>query len=212
MTDALAIIRALIKEELRGLTLGDIAEITSVFPHAEDGDAHNYECNVKLRDSELELRKVPIATPHIGLVSTPAVGDLVVLTYIGGDMNRAVITGRLYSDEARPPLHKDNEYRLEVPPKGKTSIHITNEGSLIFTTGKTTMTFLVDDSISIVSEKDLKLEVKGNVELKCTDCKIDASGNVELGSGGSGVITETSHKCYFTGNALVGSKTVKSKD
>jgi hypothetical protein len=212
MTDALAIIRALIQEELRQLPLGDIAEITSVFPHADDGDAHNYECNVKLRGSELELRKVPIATPHIGLVSTPAVGDLVLLTYVGGDVNRAIITGRLYSDNARPPLHKESEFCLEVPPKGKTVFSISKEGDVVLSTGKTMITLHLDDSIEIVSEKDVKLDVKGNVEVKCTDCKIDASGKIDLGSGGSGVITETSHKCYFTGNALVGSKNVKAKD
>lgn len=212
MTDPIAIIRALVKEELRNLQLGDIAVVTSVFPHTDEGDAHNYECNVKLRGSELELRKVPIATPHIGWVNTPTVGDLVLLTYVGGDANRAIVVGRLYSDEARPPVHNENEYRLEVPHKGKTSITINKDGDLILETGKTQVTLHIDDSIEIVSEKDLKLEVKGNVNLKCTDCKIDASGKVELGLGGSGVITETSHKCYFTGNALVGSKNVKSKD
>jgi phage gp45-like len=212
MTDALAIIRALIQQELRGLQLGDIAEVTSVFPHADEGDAHNYECNVKLRGSELELRKVPMATPYIGWVSTPNIGDLVLLTYLGGDANRAIIIGRLYSDEARPPIYDENEYRIEVPHKGKTSITINKDGDLILETGKTKVTLHIDDSIEIVGEKDLKLEVKGNVALKCTDCTIDASGKIDLGTGGSGVITETSHKCYFTGNALVGSKNVKSKD
>ena len=40
---------------------------------------------MKLREGELELRKVPIATPHVGMVSAPAVGDLVMLTYVGGE-------------------------------------------------------------------------------------------------------------------------------
>jgi len=60
----------------------------------------------------------------------------------------------------------------------------------------------------------MKVEVNGNVALKCSDCKIDASGKIELGEGeleGKGVITEDSHKCYFTGAALVGSKNVKAK-
>ncbi len=55
------------------------------------------------------------------------------------------------------------------------------------------------------------MEIKGNVNLKCADCKIDASGKIELGSGGTGVITEASHKCYFTGAPLVSSKNVTAK-
>lgn len=211
MNDPVSIIRAIIREELRSLRLGDIAVVTSVFPHAGDGDAHNYECNVKLREGELELRKVPIATPHIGMVSPPAVGDLVLLSYVGGDPNRAVVVGRLYSDENRTPLHEENEWRVEAPLQGKSSLAIDKNGALVLTAGKTVVTLRQDDSLEIIAEKDLNIEVKGNVNLKCTDCKVDASGDVELGSGGSGIITEKTHKCYFTGNALVGSKTVKAK-
>jgi len=211
MNDPVAIIRAIIREELRTLQLGDIAVVTSAFPHAGDSDSHNYECNVKLRESDLELRKVPIVTPHIGMVSAPAVGDLVLLSYVGGDPNRAVVVGRLYSDEARPPLHEENEWHVEAPLSGKTSFAINKDGALVLTAGKTVVTVHQDDAVEIAGEQDLKIEVKGNVNLKCGDCKIDASGNVELGNGGAGVITEATHKCYVTGNALVGSKTVKAK-
>ena len=51
----------------------------------------------------------------------------------------------------------------------------------------------------------------GNVELSCADAKIKASGNIDLGEGGHGVITTGSHKCYITGKPLVGSATVKAK-
>jgi phage baseplate assembly protein gpV len=213
MNDPVAIIRAIIKEELRGLRLGDIAVVTSVFPHTDESDANNYECNVKLRESNLELRKVPIATPHIGCVSTPQVDDLVLLSYVGGDPNRAVVVGRLYSDKARPPVHDEKEWRVEAPFKGKTSLAIGKDGALELTAGKTRIVLHEDDKIEIFANAELTIEVKeGNVNLKCTDCKIDASGNIDLGDSGSGVITENSHKCYFTGNALVGSKTVKAKD
>jgi hypothetical protein len=44
---------------------------------------------VQLREGGLELRKVPIATPHVGMASAPQVGDLVLLNYVG-----ATRTGR----------------------------------------------------------------------------------------------------------------------
>jgi hypothetical protein len=211
MSDPVAIIRAIVREELRGLQLGDIAVVTSVFPHTGDGDGNNYECTVKLRESELELRKVPIATPHVGMVSAPAVGDLVLLTYVGGDIDRAVVVGRLYSDQANPPLHEENEWRVASPLKGETSLAIDKAGAIVFTAGKTVVTVRKDDALEIMGETDLKIEVKGKVELKCGDCRIDASGKIELGNGGDAVITEGSHKCYFTGAPLVGSKNVKAK-
>lgn len=211
MNDPIAIIRAVVRDELRALRLGDIAVVTSVFPHAGEGDTYNHYCNVKLRESDLELRKVPIATPHVGMVSAPAVGDLVLLSYVGGDANRAVIVGRLYSDQARPPLHEENEWRVEATLHGKTSLAIDKQGALVLTTGKTVLTLHQNDSVEIAGETDLKITVKGNVKLKCVDCEIDAEGKVDLGLGGGGVITDMSHKCYFTGAPLVGSTTVKAK-
>ncbi|MCP3099517.1 phage baseplate assembly protein V [Myxococcus sp. K15C18031901] len=210
MSDLVTIIRAIIRDELASLRMGDIGVVTSAFPHA-DGDAHNHECHVKLRESGLELRRVPIATPHIGMVSAPHAGDLVVITYIGGDPNRPIITGRLYSDTLNPPVHEADEWRVVSPPGGKTSIAIDQEQSIVLTAGETVVTVKQDDVITIKGKTDLSLEVEGNVQLKCTDCTVDASGKIDLGKGGSGVITEMSHKCYFTGAPLKGSKDVKAK-
>lgn len=226
MSDPIALIRAIVREELRGLRLGDLAVVTSAFPHTDEEDAHNHECNVKLRESDLELRKVPIASPHLGMVSAPQVGDLVLVTYVGGDPQRPIVVGRLHTDKARPPIHEDETWHLEAPLGGTTTIVIDPEGALTLTAGKTSVSLARDGSLTILGEEDLAIEVKGNcsikcaeaklessgaAEVKCTDCKIDASGKVELGSGGAGVITESSHKCYFTGAALVGSKNVKAK-
>jgi phage baseplate assembly protein gpV len=211
MTDPVAIIRAIVREELRGLNFGDIAVVTSVFPHGGENDGNNYECTVKLRESDVELRRVPIATPHIGMVSAPAVGDLVVVSYLGGDLNRAVVIGRLYSDQANPPVHQENEWRVQAPLKSQTSLAIDKEGAVVIAAGTTVITVRRDDLVEIQGETDMTIEVKGNVKLKCVDCTIDASGTIALGSGGDGIITEGSHRCYFTGAALVGSKTVKAK-
>ncbi|MDH3973542.1 MAG: phage baseplate assembly protein V [Deltaproteobacteria bacterium] len=210
MSDPVSIIRAIVRDELKSLRLGDLAIVTSVFPHAE-GDENNYECSVKLREGDLELRRVPMATPHMGMVSVPNVGDLVLLSYVGADPNRPIVVGRLYSDKANPPEHDENEWRLKYPFEGETEIAIDKEEAIVLTAGKTVVTVEKDGAVQITGETDLQIEVKGNVDLKCSDCKIDASGNVELGSGGAGVITEDSHKCFFTGAPLMGSKSVKAK-
>lgn len=206
----MTILRAIVRDELKSLRLGDLAVVTAVAPHADEGDSHNHTCDVKLREGELELRRVPLATPHVGMVSAPHVGELVLLSYVGGDPNRPIIVGRLYSDEARPPKHQADEWRVESPPGG-TSLAIDAEGSVVATAGKTVLTLKKDGTLELQGNEDLKLQVQGNVSVTCTDCTIDASGKIDLGSGGSGVITEQSHKCYLTGKPLVGSQNVKAK-
>lgn len=211
MTEPAAAIRAIVRDELAALRWPDLALVTSVFAHTGDDDGHNHECNLQLREGSLELRKVPIATPHIGMVSAPAVGELVLLAYVGGDANRPVVIGRMYSEKANPPRHDEKEWRVESPLAGASSIAIDKDESVVVTAGKTVVTVRKDGAVEVAGEADLKIEVKGKVEIKCTDCKIDASGQIDLGDGGAGVITEASHKCYFTGKALVPSKTVKAK-
>ena len=46
---------------------------------------------------------MPVATGRLGAVAIPAVGELVLVQFVGGDINAPVITGRLYNDEDRPP-------------------------------------------------------------------------------------------------------------
>jgi hypothetical protein len=210
MSDLVTIIRAIVRDELRTLRLGDLAVVTSAFAHA-DGDTHNYECNVKLRESEVELRKVPLATPHVGMVSAPRVGDLVLISYVGGDPNRPILVGRLYSDQVPPPPHELGEWRVASPSDGKTSIVIDKDQSVVLQAGETVVKLKQSDNLEIVVQKDAKISVQGNVALSCADCTIDASGHIELGKGGAGVITTESHRCYFSGEALIGSKSVKAK-
>ena len=138
-------------------------------------------------------------------------GDLVYVSYVGGDPNRPVIVGRLYSDKASPPIHAEGEWRVESPLAGEASLMIDKDQSIVLTAGKNIITIKKDDVIEIAGEADLKIEIKGDVNLKCQNAKIDASGDIDLGEGGGGVITDKTHKCYFTGAPLVGSIKVKAK-
>lgn len=210
MTDLVTILRAIVRDELKSLRLGDIAVVSRSYPHA-DGDASNHQCDVTLRESGLVVEKVPIATPHVGMVSAPQKGDLVFLSYVGGDANRPVILGRFYSEKASPPPHADGELHIVSKPNGEASIVIDKEDSIIVAAGETIIKLEKGKTVTIQGPKDLVIQVDGDVALKCVGCKIDASGDIELGAGGGGVITTASHRCYFTGAALVGSNTVKAK-
>ncbi len=210
MSDPIEIIRAVVRDELRSLRLGDIGVVTAAKPHTS-GDDHNYECNVRLRESPLELRDVPLATPHIGMASAPREGELVYIAYVGGDANHPIIVGRLYSAENNPPIHRADEWRVESPLAGETSLTLDAEGGVVLQAGDTRIHLRRSDHLEVEAAGDLRIDVQGSVDLRCTDCKISASGNVDLGEGGAGVITAASHKCYFTGAPLVGSLSVKAK-
>lgn len=210
MNDPVDIIRAIIRDELTSYRFGDIAVVTSVFPHAE-GDDNNYECSVKLRESELELRRVPMATPHIGMASTPRVGDLVLVTYVAADPNRPIVVGRLHSDRINPPVHEAGELVIETPVASSTSIRIDARQAIVIKTGENVLTIHKDGDIEVAGQGQLSLTVTGDVAIKCSDATIDASGEINLGAGGTPVITEGSHKCYYSGAPLVGVQSVKAK-
>ncbi len=188
MSALLETIRALIRDELKTLRLGDIAIVTSVFPH-EEGDDNNYEVSVKLRESDLELRQVPMCTPHIGMVSAPAVGELVLVTYVGGDANRPIVVGRLYSDEHPPPAHKEKAWVVESPLKGPARLTLTEEGDVVAVAGKTTLTLKKDGDVEITGEAALTITVKGDASVKADGAvTLEAGGDATVKAGGDATV------------------------
>ncbi len=115
MRDLITIIQKIVQAEIEKIWLGELGVVTSVFPHSSKDDKDNYECNVKLKNNSLELRKVPVATGHIGTTAIPNVGDLVLISFVRGDVNQPIITHRLYNDKDRPPLNHPNEIIHRLP-------------------------------------------------------------------------------------------------
>jgi len=108
-------IQAIVRQELARVRVSDLGVVEAVGPHRDDGDRDNYGCDVRLKNSGLLLKRVPVATQHIGTASIPNVGDLVLLTYDKGDVNQPIVIGRLYSDADRPPLNDSREIVTRLP-------------------------------------------------------------------------------------------------
>ncbi|MBW4710442.1 hypothetical protein KX928_21845 [Roseobacter sp. YSTF-M11] len=115
MTDTVSTIQAIVRRELDALRVTEIGVVTEVHPHADAGDSDNYSCDVRLKNSGLELTRVPVATGHIGTVAIPNLGDLVLLAFDRGNINQPIITGRLYNDEDRPPINTSDEVIFRLP-------------------------------------------------------------------------------------------------
>lgn len=115
MSTIVGTIQAIVRQELQRVRVAELGVVDTVFPHSAAGDTDNYGCDVRLKDSGLLLRDVPIATGHIGTVAIPNVGDLVLVAFDHGDVNQAIVIGRLYNDGDRPPLNNPNEVIFRLP-------------------------------------------------------------------------------------------------
>lgn len=189
--DALGVIRAVVREELRGFHTAELGVVTASYPHESSADKNNYACDVRLRDSGLELKRVPVGTDRIGAVAIPNPDDLVLVQFLHGDVQSAIIPGggRLYNVVDRPPEAKLHEYVFVSPdpeesgvrrvhlklPKGNT---LTLEDSeLVFRMGGTTLTVKNDGDVLIESAANVEISAQG-------DASLEASGNLQLSAGG----------------------------
>lgn len=180
MSTLVGLLRALIRDELQALRLGDLAVVTAVEPHTDGGDAHNYECSVRLRDQDMELPRVPMCTPHVGQASAPQVGELVLLSYLGGDPNRPIVVGRLYSDQHRPPTHEAGAWHMESPLGGKSAITLAADGAVHLTAGSTTLSLLQDGDVEIQSDAALSVKVQGDATIECANCTVQGTASVKV--------------------------------
>jgi phage baseplate assembly protein gpV len=115
MTTIVGTIQEIVRQELRRVRTAELGVVEALFPHADASDDDNYGVDVRLRASGLLLRRVPVATGHIGTVAVPNVGDLVLLAFDKGDVNQPIIVGRLYNEKQRPPLNNPDEVIFRLP-------------------------------------------------------------------------------------------------
>ena len=115
MSNIVNTIQAIVRDEMRSMRTAELGLIKKVYPHSGKGDSDNYGCDVELKNSKLLLKRVPLATDRIGTATIPNIGDLVLVTFVKGDVNQAIIIGRLYNDEDRPPLNNNDEVIFRLP-------------------------------------------------------------------------------------------------
>lgn len=196
MSGIVDVIQKIVNSEMSKLHVAELGVVTSIFPHSGDSDKENYECNIKLKYRDLELRKVPVATQHIGLANIPNVGDLVLVTFVNGDMNAPVVIGRLYTDEDRPPVSKEEEI-IYIPPYSKQSglrrAHMKFASGVTFSitdddvtveAGKTTIKLKVDGDVEIQSNAKLTVKSSGDLSFSGDNVTIESQGNTNIKAGG----------------------------
>ncbi|MEJ2199619.1 MAG: phage baseplate assembly protein V [Desulfuromonadaceae bacterium] len=191
MSELYDTLRKMIRQELASQRFAELALVQEVFP----ADPDNYACDLALRDSSLVLKQVPLLTPRKGLAAVPDVGDLVLVQFVGGDLNRPVIIGTLYNDEDRPPQNAAGQLVINLPSQSDadSALHLElNEAdpmSLKLNIGSALELTLQDD------DPVVKLDVGGNATLSIDrggavtlegkgELAIKGSGNVKIEAGG----------------------------
>jgi phage baseplate assembly protein gpV len=188
----------------RGSALGIVS---SVFAHTAEDDDNNYEINVKLKHEDLELRRVPLAVPHVGVAAPPRAGDLVLVQFIGGDLNQPVITGRFYHADDRPPLHQEDEVLFEhrVSDGTLNQLRFASDGSIFL---QRDVTKPEDNSEAKTSFKidgatgEVTVKVGDDVQLELKSDKILLKGNVEIS--GDLTVSNGSNSTKISGNTVEG--------
>jgi hypothetical protein len=172
--------------EVRKLHVAELGIVVKIFPHS-GSDKNNYECDVRLRDRNLTLERVPVATQQVGLANIPHVDDLVIVTFIGGDINSPIIIGRLYNDKDRPPDFKEEEI-IYKPPYSKSKelrrVYLELPGdSLKITLSEDGVDIKTDSNVVIHTSGKTTLESDGGISIKAGgNLSIEASGSLNIES------------------------------
>ncbi len=208
MTTIVETVQAIVRQELQRVRVAELGVVVAVYPHGAEDDGDNYGCDVRLKNSRLLLKRVPVATGHIGTATIPNVGDLVLLAFDKGDVNQPIVIGRLYDDQDRPPVNASDEVIFRLP---------------LAATDDQTIKAAIRNHPEADPPREIQVEMPPKITLRVTDGTVRATaGKTEMKldqSGGSGgTVTVVSGSTQITMNQdgdvtveAAGSMTLKAR-
>ena len=196
-------IQRIVQDEIATMRTSELGIVRDQQSHASDSDTDNYACTVQLRNSGIVLKQVPVATSRIGCVSIPAVGDMVLVQFIGGDINAPVITGSFYNDEDRPPVNVNGQAIMHLPLGAGDSdavhieLHSGDTRELIIKLGKAISIDIKDDDPVIQVDVDngkaklqidrdgaITIESGGDLKIKGNNISMEGQGSIDIKASG----------------------------
>jgi uncharacterized protein involved in type VI secretion and phage assembly len=200
MSGMVEVIRKIVEAEIRKIHVAELGVVTSIFPHSSDSDKDNYECNVKLKNTGLELQKVPVATQHVGLAHIPKVDEMVLVTFLNGDINAPILIGRMYTAEDRPPAN-DGEEIIYIPPYSENAdlrrVHMELPSGIILSVtddilnveaGKTTLKINRDGDIEVESNDKVSITATGEMSFAADKITIESKQDMNIKAGANATI------------------------
>ena len=206
MSDLIEILRAVIRDEMERRRAPELGIVTEVLARESESSDNNHQVKVRLRDSGVELQWVPVAVGRLGLSLLPQVGDLVLVVFVGGDLNSPVVVGSLYDAQVQPPVAKPAEvvyqptdaqdaslrrFHLELANGSTLTI---DEDKLTVALGGTEVVINRDGDVAIKSAAKLSIQTQG-------DMSLEASGNMDLKAQGNVTVSGVSATVEGQGSA-----------
>ena len=179
MTSIVETIQQIVRGELRSVGIAELGVVDAVSAHKDSSDNDNYGCDVRLKNTGLLLKRVPIMTGHLGSAAIPNVGDLVLLTFEKGDMNQPIVVGRLYTDDDRPPVNTGNELIMHLP------LHAEDDKAI-----KTAIRNIAENN----PPREILAEMPPKISVRVTDGTVHATAGksemvLDQPDGGGGTVT-----------------------
>ncbi len=205
MSNMLDIMQQVAEKESKPFMITELGIVKAAYPHSDEGDNNNYQCDVELKNrrtddgSPLLLKMVPVTVPYMGWTCIPNENDLVVVNFIGGDINAPIITGRLYNDEDRPPVNNETEFQIQHSLEEGGTFKMDADGVITLTSKSTENVVTVNDdlvsisneevsltvdfsneTVSIISTKDIELKADNKISFEAKEMTIKTDDSVKL--------------------------------
>jgi hypothetical protein len=191
--DLMTTLRAITRDEMTRARFPELGVVTRAYAREDDGNDGNHQVDVKLIVSAVELQRVPIVVTRGGWSSLPNVGDVLLVTFLLGDLNAPVALGTLYSDESHPPVAKPHEIVYVAPDESDSAVRrmhfelangntfTIKDDTLEIVMGGTTVTITSDGDVEIKSAKNVSIEADGDLSVTASgDVNITAQKNLAL--------------------------------
>lgn len=183
MSELIDTLRAIVRDELARMRPPELGIVLEVY--ANDAEGNNHQVDVRLRGSGVELQRAPVTVQRYGTSALPMVGDLVLVMFVGGDLNAPMVIGCVYDENTQPPEAAPGEVVYRIPDDGgERHLHVELPSGMTYTLDDEVMK-IVAGGTEVLLEKDGNLQVKvaGNIELKADgDITLEATGKLTLKS------------------------------
>ena len=134
---------------------------------------------------------MPMAGQERGWMTIPEIGDEVLVSFVRGDINDAIVVGSLYNGVDTPPYaNEDEENNLRVfqSRSGHRLTFDDTEGAerieLILHNEEIQVIWdSANKVLSVYSGKDIIIEAKEKISMKCTDFMLEASNSISVKAG-----------------------------
>jgi len=146
-------------------------------------DPDNYAVRVELQAEGILTGWMPLCSPWIGngwgFFAAPSVGDMVEVTFFGGDIEAGYVEGRLFNDIDLPLSVPSAEFW--VVHQSGSFLKFTNAGDVLVTSAR---------DLAAVVGRNLTANVTGDIDVACGgNAGVTVQGNATATVNGSASIT-----------------------